>query len=123
MSNGWKLEPACRAALLEQFPPRYARTDADHVTLWPSSAGGIAAEPPPQVGRARIIGRADDCRGVEAMAVEIDGSATRPDGGTWHITWSLAEGRKPSESNRVLAEHGFTAIDDGPVVALIPARW
>lgn len=123
MSNGWKLERACRAALLEQFPPRYARADADHVTLWSRAAGGMAAEPPPSVGKARIIGRADDGRGVEAMVVEIDGSTTRPDGGTLHITWSLAEGREAKESNAVIAEHGFTPIDDGPPLALIPGHW
>lgn len=122
MSNGWKLDRACRGALLAQFPPRYARADADHVTL-SSAAGGVAADPPPPVGQARIIGRADDGKGVEAMVVEIDGGTTRPDGGTWHVTWSLAEGREAKESNNVIAECGFTPIDDGPTLILTPGHW
>jgi hypothetical protein len=36
---------------------------------------------------------------VEALVVELNGSTKRPDGNTYHITWSLAEGRKPVESN------------------------
>lgn len=123
MSNGWKLDRACRDALLAQFPPRYPRADADHVTLWSSAAGGMAAEPPPPVGQARIIGRADDGKGVEAMVVEIDGGTTRPDGGTWHITLSLGEGREAKESNTVIAACGFTSIDHGPALMLTPGHW
>lgn len=71
---------------------------------------------------ARIVGRADDGRGVEAMVVELDGSTTRPDGGIWHVTWSLADGREARESNDVIAIHGWAALD-GPALALLPARW
>jgi hypothetical protein len=71
---------------------------------------------------ARIIGRADDGNGVEAMVVALDGSSSRPDGGTWHVTWSLGEGRKAKESNDVIAAYGWTAMD-GPDLLLTPARW
>ncbi len=40
--------------------------------------------------------------GVEAMVVAIDGTTDRPDGSTYHITWSLGDGRRARESNDVL---------------------
>ena len=122
MTTGWKLDRTQREALLERFPPRYADIVADHVTLLANSDGGAKAEPPEPVTSARIVGRADDGTGVEAMIVELDGSLDRPDGGTWHVTWSLAEGRRPNESNMVIATQGFTPLDGGELL-LTPARW
>jgi hypothetical protein len=123
MTVGWKLDRDQRARLLQQHPPRYARAVADHVTL---KAGADAASEdaglPAVPGAARLIGRADDGRGVEAMVVAINGSTRRPDGGTWHITWSLAEGREAKESNDVIAARGWAAFD-GLEIALAPARW
>ena len=116
---GWKIDPSDRAALLERFPPRYARTDADHVTF------GREGEAPdmPQASRATIIGRADDGAGVEAMVVEVAGAHDRWDGSTYHITWSLEPGRKAVESNDVIAEHGWDPIRGGPEVGLTASRW
>jgi len=122
MTTGWKLCPMERDNLLRRFPPRYEIVVADHVTLLAGSAGGAAAAVPDPVGTARIIGRTDDGAGVEAMVVEIDGSQIRPDGGTWHITWSLGEGRKAHESNDVLRDGEFVRLE-GPALTLVPARW
>lgn len=90
---------------------------ADHVTL---SVSGI--EPPPCANHAVIVGRVDDGAGVEALIVAIEGSAVRPDGKVWHITWSLAEGRMPRESNDVIAQFGWTK-QSGEKLVLTPARW
>lgn len=122
MTTGWKLDHAQREALLGRFPPRYVEVVADHVTLLANADGGAKADPPPPVASARIVGHADDGCGVEAMVVEIDGSLDRPRGGTWHVTWSLGEGRRPRESNAVIAETGFTPLDGGELL-LTPARW
>ena len=117
---GWKLDPGARAALLRRFPPRYEQGVADHVTLKPDPPAGPL---PPAPGEAVIVGRADDGKGVEAMVVRLDGTTDRPDGSTWHITWSLAEGREAKESNDVIAACGWERLDDIVPVALIPARW
>lgn len=122
MTTGWKLDRDRRAELLARFPPRYALAVADHVTLLSNGVGGAAADPPGPVSQARIVGRADDGAGVEAMVVEIDGGTARPDGSTWHVTWSLAEGRAARESNDVIAALGWQALDGGEL-ALSPARW
>ena len=120
MPTGWKLDKSSRAALLERHPPSYSRVVADHVTFKSGDAARDAEIPDP-VTRPEIVGRADDGEGVEAYVVAIDGDTGRADGGTWHITWSLGQGRDAKESNDVLAG-GWEAIDPEPV-ALVPARW
>jgi hypothetical protein len=117
MTTGWKLDHAQREALLAAHPPRYDNAVADHVTLSINST-----ELPSAVFEARIIGHADDGKGVEAFVVAIDGSTERPDGGTWHITWSLAEGRAAKESNQVLADLGWTDVPH-TALTLTPALW
>lgn len=56
------------------------------------------------------------------MVVAINGSTGRPDGGTWHITWSLGEDRAARESNDALAALGWNPLE-GEAVTLHPARW
>jgi hypothetical protein len=115
---GWKLDLAQRGELLRRFKPRYPRTIADHVTLKPFVARDAAL---PQETQGCIVGRTDDGRGVEAMVVQIDGSPRRPDGGTYHITWSLAKGRRPKESNDAIAARGWEPLDPPVAVRLAPA--
>jgi len=114
--TGWLLDEAEREALLTRFPPRYAVTVAHHVTL---KFGEEGAQPPGEVV-AEILGEADDGLGVQALVVAIDGRPDRPDGGTFHITWSLAEGREARESNDVIAERGWTAWPKPVPVRLHP---
>ncbi len=105
---GWKVERASRRELLQQFPPRYGEPVADHVTL--RSKVGPGEELPPQV-HGEIVGKVDDGAGVEAMIVRIDGTTDRPGGGTYHITWSLADGRPAKESNDVIRDCGWERFD------------
>lgn len=114
--TGWLVDPVEREALRVRFPPLYTRVVAHHVTL---NFGGSEAEAPGEV-TARIIGEADDGVGVQAMVVAVGGSTARPDGGTFHITWSLAPGREARESNAVIAARGWTPLDAPVPVRLIP---
>ena len=116
---GWKLDRGEREALLARFPPRYQQPVADHVTL----ATHSESTPLPSPARAEIRGRADDDAGVEAMVVAIDGSTDRPDGSTFHITWSLGPGRRARESNDVIREGGWARFDQPIPVTLTPARF
>jgi hypothetical protein len=116
---GWRLDPEDRDALLGRFPPRYPNVVADHITF-----GRVSEAPTMPIHRsARVIGRADDGEGVEALVVELGGEAARWDGSSYHMTWSLAEGRVMKESNDVIAARGWDPIDDGPKVAIEPAEW
>jgi hypothetical protein len=114
---GWKLDPSDRARLLARFPPRYVDAVADHVTFKPDDAER------PALRSARLVGRADDREGVEAMVVELNGSTDRPDGSTWHITWSLGPARRAVESNDVIKRRGWAALDEPVDVTLTPAAW
>ncbi|HYE01162.1 MAG TPA: hypothetical protein VEH84_17390 [Alphaproteobacteria bacterium] len=118
--TGWLIPAEERRRLLALFPPRYPDAVAEHVTL--RFGDPKAPAPPPAAGR--IVGIADDGRGVQALVVEIDGTTRRPDGGTYHITWSLdrAAGRKPVHSNDVLHSRGWQAVTPEPV-ALEPRRF
>jgi hypothetical protein len=119
--TGWKLPPEERDRLLAQFPPKYENIIADHVTL---RVGATPETPlPRKPGESRIIGRADDGVSLECMVVEMDGTTDRPDGSTYHITWSIGRGRKARESNDVLHDQGWKPIDAPVEIALEPARF
>jgi hypothetical protein len=119
--TGWKLPDVERELLLRRFPPRYEKVVADHVTL---RADATAETPlPKKPSNSGVIGWADDGEGLQCLVVEIDGTFDRPDGGTYHITWSLGPGRKARESNNLLLNHGFHPIEAPIAVELTPARF
>jgi hypothetical protein len=118
--TGWKLPRDERERLLERFPPRYERTIADHVTL---RSGADADTPVPRKVDARIVGRSDDGRSLESLVVAIDGTTDRPDGSTYHITWSLGSRRRAKESNDVLRDQGWKPISSPIPVRIEPARF
>jgi hypothetical protein len=120
MVVGWKLDREQRKELLQQFPPQFSNVVADHVTLRPRAA---ANAPLPGEQHGEIVGRVSDNKGVEAMVVRIDGATDRPGGGTYHITWSLADGRRAKESNDVLAAKAWEPFDLPMPVKLEPARF
>jgi hypothetical protein len=118
--TGWKLQRDEREELLRRFPPKYENVIADHVTL---RTGATPATPLPRKPEARIVGRADDGKSLECLVVELDGTTDRPDGSTYHITWSLGPGRKARESNDVLRDRGWKHIREPLPVTLEPARF
>jgi hypothetical protein len=116
-ATGWKLPGDEREKLLRRFPPKYENVIADHVTL------RVGDGPLPARPDARIVGRADDGDSLECLVVELDGTTDRPDGSTYHITWSLGRGRKAIESNDVLREYGWEPIHPPIPLELDPARF
>lgn len=118
---GWKLDRGQRDELLQRFPPRYSDVIADHVTL---KIDAVEA-PLPDPVTATIVGRADDDDSLECMVVTIDGTIGRPDGSTYHITWSLdrSKGREARESNELLRDAGWTRWPETIPISVEPARW
>ena len=114
---GWLVDPGERDALLAQVPPRYPTVVAHHVTL---KFGDRRAQAPRDT-LGEIVGEADDAAGVQALVVRIEGSTERPDGGTFHITWSLADGREAKESNDVIAQHGWRPFGE-PIRVRLTAK-
>jgi hypothetical protein len=116
---GWLLAEDDREKLLQQFPPKFEKTVAHHVTLKTKAE----MDPLPTEVEAQVVGRTDDGSGVEAMVVAIDGTTDRPDGSTYHITWSLADGRRARESNDVIKERGWQELAHPIPVKLEPGRF
>jgi hypothetical protein len=115
---GWLLDETDRAALLARFPPLWPDVIAHHVTLQSATE-----QPLPTPRSGEIVGEIDDGEGLQALVVAILGSTDRPDGSTYHITWSLdrAAGRCAVQSNDLLAERGWHPVDPVPI-RLIPAE-
>jgi hypothetical protein len=113
--TGWLLHADDRERLLARFPPRYRVVVAHHVT----QKFGDATAAPPLATAGEIVGEADDGLGVQALVVRIEGTTRRPDGATYHVTWSLAPGREARESNDVIAR-GWTALAAPLAVRLEP---
>jgi hypothetical protein len=118
--TGWKLPQDERETLLRRFPPKYENVVADHVTL---RVGATSSTPLPRKPEAQIVGRADDGQSLECLVVELDGATDRPDGSTYHITWSLGPGRKARESNDVLRDQGWETLPAPITLELRPARF
>jgi len=119
--TGWKLPEVERELLIQRFPPKYENVVADHVTL---RVGATPDTPLPNTPeRSTVVGRADDEQSLECLVVEIDGTTDRPDGSTYHITWSLGPGRRARESNDVLRDKGWDYIEAPIPVELKPARF
>jgi hypothetical protein len=106
---GWLLPDDERDRLLSLIPPKYADVVAHHVTL---KFGVGTDEPLPSETMGEVLGVSDDGEGVQAVVVRVGGTANRPDGGVFHITWSLDReaGRKPVHSNDVIRTHGWLVM-------------
>ena len=119
--TGWKLPETERELLLRRFPPKYENVVADHVTL---RVGATPDTPlPNEPESATVVGRADDGESLECLVGEGVGTTGRPDGSTYHITWSLGPGRRARESNDVLRDQGWEFIEAPIPVELEPARF
>jgi hypothetical protein len=114
---GWALPREVRDALLEKFPPTYPNVVAHHCTL---KFGVDSDTPLPAESTGVVVGVSDDNNGVQALVLSVGGTTTRPDGGTYHITWSLNPGRKPVESNEVIQRFGWTPASPFSRIPLIP---
>lgn len=102
-----------RETLKETFPPKFPDVIGHHVTLAFSNRlpdGFTLGE----TYEITVNGYAHDAS-LEALVVSVEGEAKRPDGKVFHCTWSLdrAEGRKPVDSNAVIAA-GKVALLDPP---------
>jgi hypothetical protein len=110
---GWTayvLDEASRNKLLAAFPPKYPDVIAHHVTL----AHPSECPEPSELGKSvsiKVIGHIED-DSLETLVVEVNGKVGRPDGKVFHITWSLdrSKGRKPVESNALIARAGFKPV-------------
>lgn len=107
--SGYRLNDDSRSKLAGIFPPKYSEFIGHHIT----ERFGIRKSEAnlPDTVDARVVGYAET-DGLEALVVEINGTTQRPDGSTYHITWSLdrTKGFKPVHSNNLL-KNGWQNMD------------
>lgn len=100
MYTAYVLSDASRNELAEKYPPTYSKFVGHHVTV---KFGVPAGTEPPEEADVRVLGIKDSGDGLEALVVSVNGSTERPDGGTYHITWSLEPDKyKPVDSNALM---------------------
>lgn len=105
--NGYLLNSSSRAFMLQNYPPKYNKVIAHHITY----KFGVYEELPPDVSIAKIVGYADSGDGLEAFVVELDGTIKRRDGKIFHLTYSLDPTKyKPKDSNTLLEKIGFKPV-------------
>lgn len=107
--QAFEISGASRASLAQTFPPKFPEFIGHHVTY---RTGAKSDQPLPEATTFRVVGYACDDAGIEALVVEVDGTTVRPDGRTYHITWSLDRdaGFKPVKSNELIASNGFEKL-------------
>jgi hypothetical protein len=108
--TAYVLADESRSLILNKFQPKFSDVVAHHVT---ENAGVLKTEYYiPDDASVRVVGYACD-DSIEALIVEVNGNPMRKDGYLFHITLSLdrSMGAKPSHSNSMILEKGFTKID------------
>lgn len=100
MYTAYVLSDESRAQLEEKFPPLYPNFIGHHVTV----AFGVPVDAEaPEDAEVKVVGSIDSGDGLQALVVSVNGNNKRPDGGRYHITWSLdSEKYAPKDSNELL---------------------
>ncbi|RLC97486.1 MAG: hypothetical protein DRI46_12980 [Chloroflexi bacterium] len=98
MYTGYEIEAGSRQKLATLFPPKYPNFMGHHITEAFGVKDGSVPEQPQHV---LVVAHIDNGEDVEGFVVSIDGSSDRPDGDTYHLTWSLdrSNGAKPVHTN------------------------
>lgn len=103
-----------RDTLRKKFPPKYSKSIGNHVTI---SHGVPKDTQVPSPAQLKVIGYVDSEDGLEALIVSVNGSSTRPDGKTYHITWSLdPEKYSPKDSNELIRQKRYTILRAIPII-------
>lgn len=108
----FELDGKSRRKLVQRFIPKYPDFMGYHITY---KLGSKKDKLPGMPKTIEVIGYVDDGDGLEALVVAVNGKTVRPDGKTYHITWSLdrSKGKKPAHSNKLITEKGY--IDINPI--------
>lgn len=101
--DAFLVDPADRDKLAKRFPPKFPELIGHHIT----HQFGVRPDPDIAYGTTvpvMLIGYSCNDEGLEAFTVSVNGSTHRPDGKTYHLTWSLDRSK------------GFRPVDSGDLV-------
>lgn len=101
MYTAYVLKDKSIEKLKELFNQDYPDFIGHHITV--NFGVQANAEIPPETDDIYVIGVASQ-DGVQALLVSIDGNVERPNGGLYHVTWSIdkSKGKKPVDSNKII---------------------
>jgi hypothetical protein len=123
--SGYVLSRGSQALLVERFgvpegpSGRPWRLVCQHVTRqFPAGMDTVDdAHPTIEVVGAHI----DDGMGVCALAVEVDGGGTRPDGGHYHVTYALDDGEESAAERESAGGRRPAAADSNALLGAVAA--
>lgn len=104
MYTAYVLTEKSRQKLAYLYPPKYQDFIGHHITE--QFGVGPDTPAPDEPVLIQVVGYIDNGEGVEGFLVEIDGESDRPNGGKYHITWSIdrSKGFKPVNTNDYVNE-------------------
>lgn len=103
------LSESIRKQLLSTIAANYSEVIADHIT-YQFGAKDFGSLFHPKVIEAHTI--IDNQKGLQALAITVDGKQFRPDGSPYHITWSLDPLQfKAVDSNTLIQEFLDNKLD------------
>ena len=108
----FNLSLECRKQVLAQCKPRYEQVFCEHVTHLYGVDRDVDTQikMPEKPKLMRAYAYVCDDLGLECLLVQVDGQRLRPDGKPYHLTLSLADGRKQSDSNQVIETFQSTPL-------------
>jgi hypothetical protein len=123
----FNLTEKSRQDVLAKIPPRFSEIFCEHIThiygVSKETDGARSADLMPAKPRSvRAFAYSTDALGVETLLVEIDGTKLRPDGKPYHLTISLAEGRRQMDSNTVIEQYGSKLLPE-PIELDVEPAW
>jgi len=137
--NVYELAEVSKEALLKAFPPKYPTVVADHIT---QAFGVPAGTPIPEPTSVKVLGSADDGRGIQALIVEVNGERLRPEGKPYHISWSYdpskmapaefdpapigkqkAKTYRPAHANNLVALDQHTTLLANPIEISVTGKF
>lgn len=103
--SAYVLDGASVEKLKIKFPPKNERFIGHHVTVNNHHRKGDEL---PAEAKLKVVGHVEE-EGLEALIVSVNGKTKRPDGNTYHITWSLDPSKKkPVDSNDLINRSDYT---------------
>lgn len=115
--TAYVLTDEAREKLKNIFPPKYSEWIGHHITIkFPAQLSPDM--PLGEPVKAEVVGYVEE-DGLETLVVAVNGNVKRPDGKTYHITWSLdrQKGKKPVMSNNLIAKKGYAPVGPYSITA------
>lgn len=104
-----------RTRIFEQFPPKYSRVIANHITETFGITSTEMALPKntkktERQNNINVYGYLDSGDGIETLLVTVNGKFARPDGKHFHITLSLDPSKYTPKDSNALIKRNFSNV-------------